>query len=254
MAANLKIGSILTTAGISWQVLALNGNTALLISKDIIAILPYYFIESVDCRGYVDSVIRAWLNGAFLNSLPSAFSNKIIPTKLRETELIEGFDYKKYGLEDSSFEDKVFLLTESEAKVLFTNNALRCSSFSFNYLKWAEPKEYAALSDEERSTALGCNSWWLRTLNPDKHQIVSSYGEIIDSYPISISTYLLNDLDRAMYDSMSFSHDESFSHLLFAMALGTRGLRTALVGSMIKGNFGLGVRPATWIRFGKTGE
>lgn len=247
MGEPLKKGDLLATGGVVWEVIATNDESSLLITKDIIARLPYYQNRDESCRGYVDSTIRRWLNGDFLSSLPYEFTKRLVKTKLMSTEKIDGFDYAKYGVdEDDSFEDRVFLLTDTEVRVLFRNDASRRAHFNLDYLRCAEPKAYVALSEEERSSVWRCGDWYLRTLDPDKHFMVTGYGEIQECQPISISSFALNNIDDQMYDSMKSSAGEALMHL-FALSRGIPLLKAPLVASMIKSEYGLGIRPATWI-------
>ena len=247
MGVSLKRGDLVATGGIVWEVIATNTESSLLITKDIVARLPYYLNRDENCRGYIDSVIRSWLNEAFLYSLPSEFTKRMVKTKLVNTEKLEGFDYAKYGIEEEeSFEDKVFLLTDAEARVLFKNDSSRRARFNLDYLRCAEPRAYVALSDAERNSVWSCDDWYLRTLDPDKHYLVTGYGEIEACQPSSINGYYLRDLDSEMYESMDTSLGETLLHLR-ALSMGIVGVRAPLAASMIKGEIGLGIRPATWI-------
>lgn len=86
MGEPLKKGDLLATGGVVWEVIATNDESSLLITKDIIARLPYYQNRDESCRGYVDSTIRRWLNGDFLSSLPYEFTKRLVKTKLMSTE------------------------------------------------------------------------------------------------------------------------------------------------------------------------
>lgn len=76
--------------------------------------------------------------------------------------------------------------------------------------------------------------------------MVTGYGEIQECQPISIPSFALNNIDDQMYDSMKSSAGEALMYL-FALSRGIPLLKAPLVASMIKSEYGLGIRPATWI-------
>lgn len=252
MPVSLEVGKYVSSGSITWKVLAVKDSTVLLLSKDILARLPYYVDYDENRRGYADSIIRSWLNKAFVNSLPYEFTKRIIPTKLEVTDHVDGFDYAKYGLEEEdSVEDRVFLLSEDEAKVLFLNDASRRAYLNLDYIRDAEPQSFAATSQDDRSYAESCNSWWLRTSNPDIHREVSSDGSIVDTdAPLIASSYQILDLDRSLYDKMEPDLARSYLNMM-ATLLDIRGLKTAFTTALMGARGFIGVRPALWFDFEK---
>lgn len=249
MVATPIVGSFVSSGSITWKILAVKGPTALLISKDILTRMPYYIDYNAERRGYVDSIIRSWLNDSFLMSLPREFRKRIMPTKLEVTDRIEGFDYAQYGLESDFVEDKVFLLSEGEAKALFPNNISRMARLNLDYIRDAEPRSFAATNNEDRTYSEECDSWWLRTSNPDVHREVSANGAIGDSTaPLAASSFDIRKLDEDLYKKMD---SEPLAELLVFCATKYRrqGLKSSFEAALMGLRGYIGVRPALWLSF-----
>ncbi|WP_270405366.1 DUF6273 domain-containing protein [Candidatus Collinsella stercoripullorum] len=257
MSITLEVGNLVSSGSITWTVLAVKDKRALLVSKDILARMPYYIDRGESCRGYADSIIRAWLNGAFLGSLPYDFRKRIVTTEIKSAEHIDGFDYSKYGLEEDFFRDEVFILSENEAAVLFRNNNARRALLNLDYIRDSEPQSFAVTSEEDRAYAEACESWWLRTSSPDLHRAVSCDGSIIDAVgPLSASTSMIFDMDERLYSKMRrATPNPERSFLMLAAALsGVIGLKTSLPTALMESRGYLGVRPAIWFNFEKEEE
>ena len=249
MAVTPKVGSYVSSGSVTWKILAVKGSAALLLSKDILARMPYYVDHATERRGYVDSVIRTWLNDSFLSSLPREFRSRIIPTRIEVTERVEGFDYAQYGLKSDSVEDKVFILSENEAKALFLNNASRAARLSLDYIRDSEPQSFAATSKEDRTYSEECDSWWLRTSNPDVYREVSADGTIDDSTaPLVASLFDIQRLDAELYKRMDH---EPFATLLNTIATiyGAPGMKSSFAAALMGSRGYIGVRPALWLNF-----
>ena len=102
---------------IEWDVLKLEGNKALLISKNGLTRRRFDEYSNV----WADSEIRHWLNNEFLN----ADFTEADKTAILETEL-----------PDVGTTDKVFLLSYKEAKMLFKDNKARRVKFGTRYYLW----------------------------------------------------------------------------------------------------------------------
>lgn len=249
MSAALKVGDLVSSGSITWKVLAVKGTAALLLSKDILARLPYYIDFDEDCHGYADSIIRTWLNETFIHTLPYEFTKRIIPTKLEISERISNFDYAEYGIEEPFIEDKIFLLSEQEARALILSNSSRKASLNLDYIRSAEPHSFAATSRADRAYSAECNRWWLRTLDSDIHREVSASGAIIDTTaPLTASSHMVFDLDKALYDNA----EPELLHamlLLLGVTSGVVGLRTSFATALMGSRGYIGVRPALWLNF-----
>lgn len=246
---SLKKGDLIATKGVVWQVIAVNDESSLIITKNIIARLPYYVGESDDCRGYIDSAIRKWLNESFLSSLPCQFVDMLAETELVNSRQVEGVSNENRSLQNEErFADKIFLLTEEEAMALFPDNTSRKAAFSLDYLRYETPKAFAVLSNDEKESAFSCTEWYLRPLNPDKHYVVTRHGTVEQCLPVTISENELSILERHFYKSMDIN---DFQHLLFknlVQRYGVYKLDMAYVATMIRNQVGLGIRPAAWIK------
>lgn len=244
-----KKGDLIATKGVVWEVITVNDESSMIITKDIIARLPYYVDKTDDCRGYIDSAIRKWLNEDFLSSLPRQFVDRLLETNLADTNRIEGFGHEKAGLQnEEQFVDKIFLLTDKEAMTLFPNDASRRATFGFDYLRCDSPMAYTALTDAEKKSALSCTRWYLRALNPTKHYVVTEHGSIEQCLPAAASGFELNILEGQLYESM---HMSLFEQMLFKNLAQQHGIHTLDIGyiaTMIRGQIGLGIRPAAWIK------
>ena len=137
---NVKFGNYPQTANgdiqpIDWQVLAIEDNKMLLLSK--------YGLEAkrfdVSSNNWKNSEIRQWLNGDFYNK---AFSEQ------------ERKNINPSNLSDAGTTDNVFLLSKEEVERYFAKNKLRkCNA-----------TEYAKATGDYVSSDNGYSYWWLRSL------------------------------------------------------------------------------------------
>ena len=151
-----------TEKPIEWIVMKNEGNQVLLLSKYVLDVKPYN--EEWEAVTWQTSDIRQWLNNEFYTT---AF-NKTEKAKI-QTSLIKN--------EYNDTEDKVFLLSEKEAKTLFSNDDERI----------AKATGYAEKSgvyvNEEKSVL-----WWLRSPGDDSDYAaevnyvgwVSRHGSYVD--------------------------------------------------------------------------
>ncbi len=126
---------------IEWQVIAVEGNRALVISTYALETLPYH--EENTSVTWETSYIRSWLNGEFINK---AFTPKqqeiILPSNVSNSK-VNSFGI--HGGNDTV--DKVFLLSLEEAESCFDENIHR------------ETKTTVAASTKLD----GSCHWWLRS-------------------------------------------------------------------------------------------
>lgn len=125
---------------IEWRVLKQDGNTYTMISRYGLDYKPYHTTET-DIT-WENCSLRAWLNGTFLNSaFTSAEQAKL------QTVTVKAEDNPYHGTEaGNDTQDKVYLLSISEALDLFSGNSDRI----------CEPTTYC----KARFTSY---SWWLRS-------------------------------------------------------------------------------------------
>lgn len=131
---------------IDWQVLCVEGDKALVVSRYALANMPYHE-EKLEIS-WENCSLRAWLNGDFYNN---AFTEEegelIINTSLENSDNPE---YKTEGGNDTY--DKLFLLSIEEANEYFATNGKR-KSFGTD----------AVTQYEEEYNLEGSVWWWLRS-------------------------------------------------------------------------------------------
>ena len=106
---------------IEWQVLALKGNHALLISLYGLEQQPYHTIDTDITWEYCS--LRSWLNDDFFNEAFAPWEQKLILWTDVDNSASQGSEYSVYGGKDTT--DRVFLLSHAEVMKYFTNDAAR---------------------------------------------------------------------------------------------------------------------------------
>ena len=167
---------------IEWEVLDVESNKALLISK-----------YALDCRQYDSEetnvtwelcTLRKWLNDTFLNNAFSAKHQEIVLTST-----VTADNNPQYGYETApgnTTTDKVFLLSITEAKKYFsTDEARKCVPTKFAKANGAYTSSYYTVGAGGTATCW----WWLRS--PGSHQdraagvnhvgAVIYYGDYVDN-------------------------------------------------------------------------
>jgi hypothetical protein len=120
---------------ITWKVLAIEDDRALVISEDILTVRQYDDLgasssDDIDwdiaSTTWAESDIRAWLNSEFLNTAFAREEQKVIVLTP-----ITNSDNPKYGTEGGpDTEDKVFLLSIDEANRYFSNDSDRIANIT----------------------------------------------------------------------------------------------------------------------------
>lgn len=168
---------------IEWLVLAKDGDKALVISR-----------YSLDCQNYNSSYeettwekcsLRNWLNESFLNAAFNTEEQKSI--QITTVTADGNLSYDTPSGNDT--EDKIFLLSVTEANKLFKSDESRMCF----------PTEYAItqgakLSDDLVSDKTSGYPWWLRTpgYSADYTSIVGVSGTIVD-YGSNVSFNVVGD-------------------------------------------------------------
>lgn len=148
---------------LSWVVLKVEGNKALLLSLNLISAQPWD--ESGKNLRWDKSSIRQWLNEEFLNT---AFSNEerkqIIPT------VLDNSDQHGYGTPSGeNTTDNVFLLSVNEFDSLVNNTQYKTASPT------PLAKSEGAYTNEQ-----GNSAWWLRSpgMTTESPSYLSSAGDL----------------------------------------------------------------------------
>lgn len=136
---------------IEWIVLDVQGNNVLVISKDVLDFQRYYPNLQTSIN-WSNSYARSWLNDEFYNIAFTETQKSSI--KVTDISSENNSYFGTLGGETTS--DKIFLLSESEAKRYFKTDADRISNGT----------EYAVHRNGDsalRNNATQSSYWWLRT-------------------------------------------------------------------------------------------
>ena len=149
------------TEAIEWEVLAVDGSNVLLISR--------YGLDGQDYHTsgkdvtWETSTLREWLNQSFYNAAFSVEEQALIAESTINPDKHPEYDTDP----GNATQDKVFILSMSEAKEYMPNNS--------NRLCW--PTEYARqrgafASKAKDSYETGACGWWLRTPGMEQNRAV----------------------------------------------------------------------------------
>jgi hypothetical protein len=184
----LKVGDTIPDfGGYEWQVLAIEGGRALVITKDIID-LRAYNEEYVDTT-WETSTLRAWLNADFYKNAFDTGEQAIIA----DTTVIndDNPDYGTDGGNDTT--DKVFLLSIDEAKRYFISDQARIANLNLTQAQMedaakrviAKPEfdgqyAYSEALDMIRKSNGKAYPWWLRSpgVGPSDAAFVAIGGDV----------------------------------------------------------------------------
>jgi hypothetical protein len=155
-----KIGDTLQFGLYAWQVLDIQENKALIISKEILLSKAYH--SSGGCMTWENCALREWLNEQFLNSFNSGETANIVESKVVNNDNPE---HGTHGGNETC--DKIFLLSIEEIRQYYHSIKARI-----------------ALNDGKASW------WWLRSPGSDKYS-VAKIGS--DGYMDVSGTYVFYD-------------------------------------------------------------
>jgi serine/threonine protein kinase len=168
---------------ITWRVLAIEDDRALVISENILAARQYddLGVSSSDeinwdtaSTTWAESDIRAWLNGEFLDTAFTAGEQRVI-----DLSKLSNPDNPAYGTEGGTdTEDKVFLLSIDEVNRYFSDDSDRIANITMaeediqymlriykDYLGF-DQEDIVNAEDQLRNDYLGQSEaywWWLRS-------------------------------------------------------------------------------------------
>lgn len=130
---------------IEWLVLDVQDGKALVISKYALEVQQYN-TDHMDVTWETCS-LRQWLNNDFINSAFSDDEKTMIPTVMVLVDKNSTYNTNQ----GNTTEDKIFLLSVTEAKKYFDSNYTRqCEPTDYLVAKWYGSSDYC--------------SWWLRSL------------------------------------------------------------------------------------------
>lgn len=139
---------------IVWEVLAVQDDRVLVVSRDILDAQPFHSEEAA--LRWEDCALRAWLNGEFMNAAFSGEELESVCDPEPVDDPMGGFLWSAFGLETAtdSIGDRVFLLSMDDIDRYFPDedeDSLFCSGESAQFTQYAAAKGNTDLC------------WWLRS-------------------------------------------------------------------------------------------
>ena len=180
--------------GIDWIVLNVEGDTALLISRYILEVVP--FAVQQENVTWEHSYLREWLNDTFLKTAFTDKQTDAILTTMVDNGPMTGFkDYKPNG--GSSTEDKVFCLSYEEVVKYF--------GLSKNRICTPTASVQAKGIQSDRKT--GAVRWWLRSNGDTEGKNASIYlTGIINSVNVTYRHVGVRPVIRVDFGNEDFSN------------------------------------------------
>ena len=160
---------------IEWLVLDKEDGKILVISKYVLDWQKYD--ASDDCT-WETCTLRQWLNDDFLNAAFSSDEKKMIPTVTVNVHREEELEYYHSYALGSATQDKVFLLSGTEAREYFGPEGSCC-----------RPTMYARSKGAFASTGAASTWWWLRSAYTEGHAPCVSYYGGIDNFGKTTNNY-----------------------------------------------------------------
>jgi hypothetical protein len=168
---------------IKWRILSESGGTALILCESIIANMWY----DGSSNNYMNSEIRAWLNGEFYNKAFTALQQELIQiTNVDNSVYSTGYSSNSYACDNTN--DKIFLPSYRE----MVNTAY---GFSSDYTAYDTARRRLT-SDYSRATGAYMNTsteyygngwWWLRSPDhgsSDGARSIGSSGDADYNYDV----------------------------------------------------------------------
>ena len=153
-----KIGSIISFGGYKWRILDTQGNTALIITENIIEQRIYH--DAYKDITWAECALRKYLNGEFYDKFSATDKSRIIPVINKNSD---NQWYGTKGGEDT--QDNIFLLSIEEAACkYFGDSSSKLENPKGNRRYWFERKDennskrIARLEGKDRIWW-----WWLRS-------------------------------------------------------------------------------------------
>ena len=153
-----KIGSIISFGGYKWRILDTQGNTALIITENIIEQRIYH--DAYKDITWAECALRKYLNGEFYDKFSATDKSRIIPVINKNSD---NQWYGTKGGEDT--QDNIFLLSIEEAACkYFGDSSSKLQNPKGNRRYWFERKDE---NNSKRIARLECKDriwwWWLRS-------------------------------------------------------------------------------------------
>jgi len=183
----LEVGEIILFGAVHWRVLAIyDDETALIVSENIIASMPYYHTAFSDIA-WENSDVRMHLNSMFLDTFSYEERSRILPKFVHTPD---NWRYMVRGGEDTT--DYLFLLSIEEVAMYFCGGEIWSPSppgQPTHLSKWLIDDKYNSTRTALDETGAAA-SWWLRSpgFDIDFTAIVSYDGIVhIDGAGVNIN-------------------------------------------------------------------
>lgn len=205
---------------IEWEVLSIEGNRALLISKNVLDCKPYN-TELTDDVTWETCTLRGWMNNEFLNTAFTASEQALIPTVT-----LSNPDNSYNGTEGGNdTQDKVFVLSVDEIRKCYTFNS------------WDEEKMYGfsqKLITDATEYAVGQGVSYGTMTSDNYNSIYASKGYTTDAIDSRGAVWWLR--------SPGFGNSGACFVNYYGVGAG------AYYSSPVD-DYGVGVRPALYVKF-----
>lgn len=166
----MDIGDIIRFGNYEWKVLDIQGDKALIITKEIIDQMPYH--NKHEAVTWETSSLRDYLNNEFLRSFTNEQKAQILATKNNN----DGNKWYFLGTENET-EDRVFILSLEEMVGPYFNDSMHLLlNKGKNQRYWFERKDIN--NHLRRSSYLGYVWWyWVRTNGRMNSSAVYVHGD-----------------------------------------------------------------------------
>lgn len=188
---------------IEWQVLEVQNNIALIVSKHILDLMPYHDELLALETSWEECSLRRYLNGGFIDR---AFGDKG-KSLIHQVEIKNNYNNEIDITRNDNIGDRVFCLSEDEVMTYFSDRDSRRAKVT-NYAKEKVKRSQRKYYMDVKSNI---GSYWLRTLKGDNMDamLVTKYGDLLDGgvgldYGIRPALYLnlegLVTIGQKMFD------------------------------------------------------
>jgi len=129
LTSDVTVGDVVEFGPYEWQVLAVENNRALIITKDVVEKRAYN--EELTDVTWETCTLRSYLNGAFCDQFSAEEKARIIDTELANDDSVE---WNTEGGNNTT--DKVFLLSLDEVDKYFKDDASRAATLNGEAWWW----------------------------------------------------------------------------------------------------------------------
>jgi len=127
---DIKVGDKITFGPYSWRILHINGDSALIISENIIELRGYHTSHKIDIT-WEECELRHYLNTTFYKLFDCGEQRCIMPMIVKNAN---NTVYGTKGGNDTA--DHIFILSEAEAEVFFKDDSDRIAYYNDEAQWW----------------------------------------------------------------------------------------------------------------------